>query len=309
MLRTLARSAAASAVAALVAACSTESNFSSVSPPPNAGTYKVGVPYEVNGVWYYPHEQPGYDETGIASWYGPDFEGQLTASGEVFDSSEHPAAHTTLPLPVNVRVTNLENGRSLVLRVNDRGPFVDGRIIDVSEHAAEILGFRDRGTAHVRVTFLARADHPGAPLPAAVPVIATAAAAAAPTVRVRTARLPAETSHTAPVQMAALDPVASAPLPPAAQPPQAASEPAAPASGDPQLYVQAGAFDDLANAQRLCAQLAAEQGELSISSVDRDGQRLYRVRIGPFDDIGAANEALARATELGSSSAKIVVDR
>ena len=333
MLRTVVRAAAASAVAALVAACSTESHFSAQSPPPNAGSYRVGVPYQVNGAWYYPREQPDYDETGTASWYGPNFEGQLTASGEVFDSSELTAAHTTLPLPVTVRVTNLENGRSVVLRVNDRGPFVGGRIIDVSKHAAEVLGFRDQGTAHVRVTFLARADRPGAPEPMTAPLAATAVATAASTARVQTARLPAEPPRTAPVEtaprpaapvrMAALAPVESAPLPPPTETPQADRGPQAdlpspqpaPAAAsalavaDPQLYVQAGAFDDIANAERLCAQLSTEQSALSISTVDEGGRPLYRVRLGPFDDIGEANAALARVTELGNASARIVADR
>src|SRR5215469_9569495 len=108
---------------ALVAACATSPEGPIASIPSNGG-YKVGEPYEVNGVWYYPREQPDYDQTGVASWYGPNFEGQRTANGEVFEGAGLTAAHPTLPMPVNVRVTNLENGRSLVLRVNDRGPFV-----------------------------------------------------------------------------------------------------------------------------------------------------------------------------------------
>src|SRR5215510_5128351 len=102
-------------------------------PPPVMATpeYKVGNPYQIAGVWYYPKEQPDYDQTGIASWYGPNFHGRLTANGEVFDSNQISAAHPTLPMPVNVRVTNLDNGRSIVVRINDRGPFVRGRIIDL----------------------------------------------------------------------------------------------------------------------------------------------------------------------------------
>ncbi len=121
-----------------------------ITPPPS-GTYKVGSPYEINGVWYYPKENPNYDEQGIASWYGEPFHGRTTANGEVFDMNELTAAHKTLPMPVYVRATNLENGRSLVLRVNDRGPFVSGRIIDVSRRAAQLLGFQLAGTARVRV--------------------------------------------------------------------------------------------------------------------------------------------------------------
>ncbi|MCE2519101.1 MAG: septal ring lytic transglycosylase RlpA family protein [Alphaproteobacteria bacterium] len=115
------------------------------------GHYKVGQPYEIKGVWYHPAEDPFYDEEGIASWYGEPFHGQLTANGEIYDMNELTAAHKTLPMPVYVRVTNLENGRSLVLRVNDRGPFIAGRIIDVSRRGAQLLGFEGKGTARVRV--------------------------------------------------------------------------------------------------------------------------------------------------------------
>jgi rare lipoprotein A len=93
--------------------------------------YKVGSPYQVDGVWYYPQEQPDYDNTGIASWYGRDYQGKPTADGEIFDLNGVTGAHPTLPMPVNVRVTNLQNGRSIVVRINDRGPYVNGRIIDV----------------------------------------------------------------------------------------------------------------------------------------------------------------------------------
>ena len=116
--------------------------------------YRVGVPYRVNGILYRPAEDYNYTATGFASYYGADFHGRLTASGERFDMNELTAAHKTLPLPSMVRVTNLANGRSVVLRVNDRGPFVRGRIIDVSLRAAQILGFERRGIARVRVEIL-----------------------------------------------------------------------------------------------------------------------------------------------------------
>ncbi len=115
---------------------------------------KVGTPYQIDGVWYYPHEDAHYDKVGIASWYGPGFDGRPTATGEIYDMNGLTAAHTTLPLPTNVEVTNLENGRSLVLRVNDRGPFVGNRVIDVSRRAAQLLGFAQQGTAKVRVRAL-----------------------------------------------------------------------------------------------------------------------------------------------------------
>ena len=116
--------------------------------------YKVGAPYQVKGVWYYPHVDYAYDQTGLASWYGEQFEGRLTANGEIFDLNQLTAAHKTLPMPSIVEVVNLQNGRALRLRVNDRGPFVDGRIIDLSRHAARLLGFERNGTTWVRVHVL-----------------------------------------------------------------------------------------------------------------------------------------------------------
>jgi rare lipoprotein A len=111
-------------------------------------------PYQVKGVWYTPKVDYGYDETGTASWYGPGFDQQATADGEIYDMNGLSAAHKTLPLPSVVAVTNLQNGRELRLRVNDRGPFIDGRLIDVSRRAAQLLGFEGSGTAPVRVKIM-----------------------------------------------------------------------------------------------------------------------------------------------------------
>lgn len=121
------------------------------------GVWKVGKPYKIAGEWYYPRENTKYDNIGTASWYGPKFQGRRTANGEIFDINLLTAAHPTLPMPVMVQVTNLENGRSMKLRVNDRGPFKKNREIDLSRRAAEILGFKDKGTARVRVKYLHRA--------------------------------------------------------------------------------------------------------------------------------------------------------
>lgn len=118
------------------------------------GNYKVGKPYQVGGDWYYPSEDFSKTETGIASWYGPTFHGKRTANGEIYDQNELTAAHRTLQMPSLVRVTNLENGKSIVVRINDRGPFKKGRVIDVSKRAAELLGFINQGTARVRVEVL-----------------------------------------------------------------------------------------------------------------------------------------------------------
>lgn len=116
--------------------------------------YKIGDPYEINGKWYYPEVDYEYDEVGLASWYGPKFHGKRTANGEIFNQNSITAAHKTLPMPSIVKVTNLENKRELVLRINDRGPFVRGRIIDLSKKSAELLGILKNGTANVRVKIL-----------------------------------------------------------------------------------------------------------------------------------------------------------
>lgn len=118
-------------------------------------------PYQIRGQWYRPVEDPGYDVTGLASWYGDQFNGRPTATGEIFDMHALTAAHKTLPLPGLVEVTNLANGRSVVLRVNDRGPFVDNRIIDLSRGAAEELDLLSRGVGQVRVRYLGRAPRQG----------------------------------------------------------------------------------------------------------------------------------------------------
>ena len=122
--------------------------------PQSIGIYKIGLPYKIKGIWYYPQVNYQYREIGIASWYGPHFHGKHTANGEIFDQYKISAAHRTLPLPSIVRVTNIENGRSLRVRVNDRGPFIHNRIIDMSLRATQILGFEKQGTAQVIVEII-----------------------------------------------------------------------------------------------------------------------------------------------------------
>ncbi|HBH26015.1 MAG TPA: septal ring lytic transglycosylase RlpA family lipoprotein [Rhodospirillaceae bacterium] len=154
------------------------------TPPPSG--VKVGKPYSIKGKTYHPEYRVTYREEGEASWYGPGFHGKPTANGERFNARALTAAHPTLQLPCTVRVTNLENGRVVALRVNDRGPFAKGRLIDVSEAAAQVLGFKTAGTARVRVELLepvsGRASAPPAPRPAAVRV-ASAVPPPPPTVR------------------------------------------------------------------------------------------------------------------------------
>ncbi len=129
---------------------------------PTGGGYDfVGRPYVVGGQTYVPQEDPNYSQRGLASWYGPGFNGALTANGEVYDMNRLTAAHTTLPLPSYVRVTNLENGASIVVRVNDRGPFHSDRIIDLSARAADLLGMQQAGVAEVQVDYIGRASLDG----------------------------------------------------------------------------------------------------------------------------------------------------
>ncbi|MEM6461657.1 MAG: septal ring lytic transglycosylase RlpA family protein [Pseudomonadota bacterium] len=125
------------------------------------GTYKIGSPYQVKGRWFYPKEETDYDKTGLASWYGPNFHGRLTANGEIYDQYHLSAAHPTFPLPSYARVTNLDNGHSVVVRVNDRGPFKKGRIIDVSSRTADLLEMKHHGLASVRVQYIGKARMDG----------------------------------------------------------------------------------------------------------------------------------------------------
>ena len=123
------------------------------SPTQRAG-YKIGTPYRIGTTWYVPREDKSYDATGTASWYGADFHGKRTANGEIYDMGALTAAHPTLPLPTYVTVTNLANGRTLLVRVNDRGPYAKGRIIDLSYQSARALRFAEAGTAQVRVKYV-----------------------------------------------------------------------------------------------------------------------------------------------------------
>jgi peptidoglycan lytic transglycosylase len=166
-----ARLAAAAACALALAACSSsQGNLGGIDPrygvaasprvvepgqpvPKGGGVYRVGQPYMVGGRMYFPQADPNYRADGLASWYGSDFHGRLTANGEVYDMHALSAAHPTLPMPSYARVTNLANRRSVIVRVNDRGPYHANREIDLSGRAAEVLGFRDHGVARVRVEY------------------------------------------------------------------------------------------------------------------------------------------------------------
>ena len=203
----LARSAAAVAVCLVLANCASSGKFASrVDPkygvsssprvvamgepvPKGGGTYRVGKPYMVAGRVYVPEEDPSYRAEGMASWYGDDFHGRLTANGEVFDMASLTAAHPTLPIPSYARVTNLSNGKSLIVRVNDRGPYHGNRLIDVSNKAAELLEFKGNGVARVRVEYVARAPLEGSDDRQLVATLRTGVPAPSPSlVRVASAR-------------------------------------------------------------------------------------------------------------------------
>ncbi len=135
--------------------------LSKFNVPRGGGRDQLGRPYQVRGKWYYPKEEKGYSKVGAASWYGDAFHGRLTANGEVYDMTHLTAAHPTMPLPSYARVTNLANGSSVIVRVNDRGPYSDGRIIDLSERAADMLDYAHSGTTKVKVDYIGRAPLDG----------------------------------------------------------------------------------------------------------------------------------------------------
>jgi rare lipoprotein A len=166
----IARVGAAAVCCVVLAHCSGPFSSKEYSPrvveegepvPKGGGSYRVGKPYNINGRTYVPTENPSYRAEGVASWYGRDFHGRLTANGEVYDMHSISAAHTTLPLPSYVRVTNLDNGRSIVVRVNDRGPYTRNRVIDLSIGTAKALNFYSGGLARVRVEYVGPAPLEG----------------------------------------------------------------------------------------------------------------------------------------------------
>ena len=276
------------------------------------GAYKVGSPYQIKDIWYYPAEDYEYTETGIASWYGPKFHGKKTANGEIFNQNDLTAAHRTLPLPSAVRVTNLENGRSLVLRINDRGPFARGRIIDVSRRGAQLLDFERNGTAKVRVDIL-----PDESRQLKVAAInggeQQLQVAASPREAVVSKPLPASgaSAGTAPVQTptAGQTPVRTAPVESASatRSPVLSSEvdvlPVSPTG----IYVQAGAFSRLENALRMRDRVY-NMGPTQISRFAVSGTEIYRVRIGPLDTVDVADVTLSQVMNAGVSEARLIVE-
>ena len=300
---------------ALLAGCSGSEKISPSAGTVGKGLYKVGKPYQVDGIWYYPKQDLSYDETGIASWYGEQFHGHYTANGEVFDLNGLTAAHHTLPMPSIVQVTNLENGRTLTLRVNDRGPFAGARIIDVSRQAAQLLGFERNGTAKVRVRVLeaetmqaqAVARHNGVE---EVPGGPVEVAQAAPRTAVDAQPLaPLPGTHVAPApQTASIVPVkASAPDIVPVDPPLTGKVTIGAAHPNAQIYIQAGAFAQMDNASRVRQRIAGI-GSANITAVRINGNNLFRVRLGPVASVDDADKLLQRVLATGLPDARIVVD-
>lgn len=307
-------------LAAVVSACAgspppeTTTTAGSAAPVPPQGRYKVGKPYQIKGVWYYPKVDYEYDEIGIASWYGPGFHGEMTANGEIYDMNELTAAHKTLPMPSIVRVTNLENGRTLKLRVNDRGPFIGDRIIDVSRRAAQLLGFYGAGTAKVRVQIEAEESQQLAAALTGVPAtpIGTAALSAAAAVAVPAATEPTPIvigeAATAMAGSGAGDGLAGngGGGEVVAVEPQPLSPPVAARNGR-ERFVQAGAFADPDNAARARAKLDG-LGPVQLKPLAVDGRSLLRVRVGPLASEDEAQRVLAAVLRAGFAGSRVVED-
>jgi rare lipoprotein A len=238
---------------------------------------KVGKPYQVAGIWYYPSDDAGYDEVGLASWYGAQFHGGPTANGEQFDMDRVGAAHKTLPLPSYVEVTALDTGRTILVRINDRGPFVTNRIIDLSRRSAQLLGIERSGVSRVRV----RRVNPSE----------------ADRLALRSGRPAAERPYATQAQLATLNQrFATRPAEPKAPPRVAAAVPdeAVPVGG---WFVQVAAVGTRDRAE--------EVAELVAGRVEPVGN-LWRVRMGPYKSEAEAMSALAQVRSYGYQDARVV---
>jgi rare lipoprotein A len=245
-----------------------------------AGYQKIGAPYQVGGIWYVPAHEPDYDETGTASWYGNEFHGRPTANGEIFDMNIVSGAHPTLPIPSLVEVTNLANGRSIIVRINDRGPFVGNRLIDMSSRGAELLGFRNQGHTQVRVRYVGPAD---------------AARVVTPQSLTEPVRL-ASTTGTKPLNNA------TPPLPPTQM--AGGSQSAGAAAGE--AFVQVGAFAVAANAQRMADQAQGLGPVRVVEATSGDGSPLYRVVLGPVANRAEALAKVQEMNEQGFTNARVM---
>jgi rare lipoprotein A len=296
-------------------------------PTGAGGAYKVGAPYQVGGIWYVPKEQPDYDQTGVASWYGDEFQFKPTANGEIFDKDVPSAAHTTLPMPCLVEVTNLDNGRKLVVRVNDRGPFVGGRIIDLSHEAARELGYDRAGLAHVRVRYVgpaplygeesrryaqntlkapaprASAAPPPPPKPRPSQIAPAPKPADDPEIILTAERTPK------PPQMiveSSLRPLIGSDLPKLrADAPVVAARVAA-AAATKGFKVQVGAFSTAENAQKAANQLAQTGMATVTPMTTKSGTTLYRVVLAGADDAKQAEALRQKVVAAGFADAWVM---
>lgn len=280
----------------------------------NGGYYKVGKPYRIKGKTYHPNSSYSYNRTGIASWYGQRFHNKKTANGEIFNKNELTAAHKTLPLPCLARVTNLENGKSIVVRVNDRGPFSGKRIIDLSQRAAQLLNFERKGIAKVRVQVLKEESKAIADAMRSYGTYAKRKVKPQPVQQVNAVQpylQPQPYENTKKLRIAKVETSA---LPPLDNQQSIARFKPAPIVeqvdiiGDNNIYVQAGAFTDLSNARRLQAKLSPLGQTVMAQAVVKD-VRYYRVRLGPIASVSIADRMVDQVIRSGASDeARIVVD-
>jgi len=265
--------------------------------------YKIGDPYEVDNNWYYPERDLRYDETGIASWYGDEFAGKLTANGEIFDPKLVSAAHKTLPMPSVVRVTNLENGKSLVVRLNDRGPFVTGRIIDLSREAAKRLDFMNTGIARVRVQILAEqslamerdAKNNNFSQSVTEELMPPVEADDVPEVNLdatTTRKVQSDTvTRTSAIELLARSRIGEVIEVPVTQ---------------TNIWVQIGAFYNMDSAKSVLDKYIKTQG--SVSEGLHNGKPIYKARLGPITTVEDADIILSEVLTFGFEGAHIIVD-
>lgn len=287
--------------------CSSGQYFGSErSYAPQKGTSR---PYKIKGVWYYPQSHYEYNEMGIASWYGPGFHKKKTATGETFDQNQVSAAHKTVPLPCVALVTNLENGRMLKVKVNDRGPFVSGRIIDLSKKGAELLGFLGKGTAKVRVETLVEesiALNAGTSMPA----VSHIPFAAAPVAKVKVKPFGVSKGlRKQPLAVKrATPPISSGLFSPMQKLKKLSTTPEqGRAQNFRQIYIQVGTFSKIDNATRLVSKLTSV-GRTFTKPAYAGARPLHVVQMGPFANVGKADGALQVLFDKGYKDAKIIVD-
>ncbi len=274
------------------------SGNSYVSNDDSNGIYKIGTPYQVGDIWYYPKEEENYKEVGIASWYGADFHKGTTANGEIYDMHCLTAAHRTLPLPSVAKITNLENGKSVIVRINDRGPFVNNRIIDVSQTAAEVLGFKDRGTAKVRVELMKEESEKlkkeildnGGKIVSGPPL-----SEAPEETTIQTLDTPIPLANSAPLEEQPLTVSKNNEVMPFGVSPKG-------------YFVQAGAFSNIENAERLKSQLS-DFGRAEIFEKTIQDTVLFRVRIGPFETPEKTIEIIDKLESSGFEGARLVEEK